>query len=121
LLENFFNVCQADFLGKEHFRPKSSVRICKGGKLSAGSPTDPPLTVGYYWLAFYVFDPPGPGIDIDAQEQLMLIHPCRDDPPSQHMKFGVAGTVAAVDEKGQRTIEVFGLDRGELADLRVWH
>jgi hypothetical protein len=152
LLENFFNgkcaYCEINvsggFFGEgEHFRPKSSVRVYKLGKLkTVVKPDGSTAHGGYYWLAYdasnllpscdkcnnrkndqfpiqglYVFEPPAPGTDIDAQEQPLLIHPCRDD-PGQHIKFGVAGTVVAVDERGLRTIEVFGLDRGELADLR---
>jgi hypothetical protein len=153
LLDNFFNgkcaYCEINVSGGffgdgEHFRPKSSVRVHKNGKLTAvvRSGRSSKAHGGYYWLAYdptnllpscdkcnnrksdqfpvkaiHVFDPPAPGIDLDAQEQPLLVHPCRDD-PGQHIRFGVVGTVAALDKKGECTIEVFGLNRDGLSELR---
>ena len=136
------NVSGGFFGEGEHFRPKNGVRVRNGGKLAAVTKSDGSAHDGYYWLAYdagnllpacdkcnnkksnqfpiraaYVFDPPVPGADIDLQEEPLLVHPCRDD-PGGHLKFGVAGTIAALDDKGQRTIEVFGLDRDKLAELR---
>lgn len=64
-----------------------------------------------------MYDPPADDIDIDQIEEPLLIHPCREN-SAQHLRFGAAGTIAALDDKGKHTIRVFGLDRGELSDLR---
>ncbi len=56
-----------------------------------------------------------PGITGDAlsAEQPLLLDPCTDD-PEQHLDFANDGSIRARSQRGQVTIEILRLDRGEL-------
>lgn len=125
----------------EHYRPKGNVRDLQRQLVSR--PTGEPHG-GYYWLAYdwrnllpacdkcnnakvdifpvekaYAYDPALSPKELDAAEGPLLLNPYFDE-PAAHLVFGAAGTVVARDNdpRGQRTIEVFGLDRPELSNDR---
>ncbi|OKS86725.1 AAA family ATPase [Mucilaginibacter polytrichastri] len=50
-------------------------------------------------------------------EMSLLVDPCRDD-PREHMMFHEDGTVSAITGKGDCTIEILGLNRGNLVRER---
>jgi uncharacterized protein (TIGR02646 family) len=54
------------------------------------------------------------------QEQTLLLDPCRDN-PDQSLDFSGDGTVRALDERGQITIDVYTLNRPQLVRLRRNH
>jgi len=60
-----------------------------------------------------------PGDPVEAEDPLLL-DPCRDQ-PAEHLTFDAAGRVSSRGEspKGERTIEVFGLNRKRLRDARL--
>jgi uncharacterized protein (TIGR02646 family) len=130
------------FFGEgEHYRPKKRVSVRKNGKLCVVE-TIPPND-GYFWLMYdwqnlipscqecnnlkvdqfpaknHVLYPSPTADQLDAIEQPRLLHPYRDN-PSDHIRFGKFGIVAAVDgsEMGRETIEVLGLDRDTLTERR---
>ena len=57
--------------------------------------------------------------ELDLIEDPLIIHPYHND-PSEYLRFGINGIVTAIDDnpKGRQTIEVLGLDRYELTELR---
>ena len=118
----------------EHFRPKAGFRQ---------QPDDPLVQPGYYWLAyewsnllfccqlcnqrfksnhFPLTDPnrraKSHNDDI-ANERPLLINPAVED-PAQFLEFR-ENRVYAIggNARGERTIEVFGLNRKELVDMRL--
>ncbi|MBL7817817.1 MAG: hypothetical protein JNL70_22605 [Saprospiraceae bacterium] len=50
-------------------------------------------------------------------EQALLLHPAIDD-PQKHIKFSSDGDVKKITFKGEKSIEVYGLDRPELIKKR---
>lgn len=134
----------------EHYRPKGRVTQRNGRRVELVMNEDQPHR-GYYWLAYAWFnivpscdkcnsggkgdefpvaarrvfspdelhDTADPS-ELDAIEKPLLLHPYFDD-PSQHLVFGVAGTIAARQgsERGRTTIEVCNLDRGSLREERA--
>ena len=52
-----------------------------------------------------------------ADEEALLLDPCVDD-PQEHLAFGKFGEVAPRSERGDVTIQVFGLDREALVAER---
>jgi hypothetical protein len=130
----------------DHYRPKKAVTIRQDAKLVAvpcGLSTHP----GYYWLAYdwHNLIPScelcnrGEGkvdqfptknanrcVDsddaeaLDQAEEPYLLNPYKDDAEA-HLRFGEDGHVVAIagDLRGQLSIEVYGLDRDELAKERA--
>jgi uncharacterized protein (TIGR02646 family) len=124
----------------EHYRPKKRVSVRKDGKLAV---VDTPPNDGYFWLMYdwqnlvpscqecnnekrdqfpakrHALQPAPTSAELDQIEQPLLLHPYRDD-PSDHIRFGKFGIVAAIDgsEKGRETIEALGLDRDTLTERR---
>lgn len=60
---------------------------------------------------------PGAGPEELARERPLLLDPCLDD-PEEHLVFDASGHVASETERGRVTIEVLGLNRQELVELR---
>jgi uncharacterized protein (TIGR02646 family) len=54
------------------------------------------------------------------QERALLLDPCRDS-PDKSLDFSADGTVRALDERGQTTIDVYTLNRPQLVKLRRGH
>ncbi len=59
----------------------------------------------------------------EVAEEPLLVDPCRDD-PSEHLRCGNPGkgveedVLVALDERGRRSIEIYGLNRGYLVEKR---
>lgn len=129
----------------EHYRPKGNVTV-KGedGIKRAVQRAENARHPGYYWLAYdwrnllpacflcnnaksdqfpvgtsHVHDAAPAAVDLDASEAPLLIYPYRDE-PDKYLVFGKLGIVAARDgdPRGQKTIEVFNLNRDDLIDAR---
>jgi uncharacterized protein (TIGR02646 family) len=119
----------------EHFRPKAGYK-----QRAADSLTTP----GYYWLAYdwnnlflscqlcnqrfkrnlFPLDDPGSRALSHHQrrrlssEQALLLDPAKDD-PSRFLTFDAASARAVGgNRRGRTTIEVFGLNRTELIEMR---
>jgi uncharacterized protein (TIGR02646 family) len=118
----------------EHFRPKAGYRQ---------EPDDPLVRPGYYWLAyewsnllfccqlcnqrfkgnrFPLADPARRAKshrDDISREEPLLIDPATED-PAEFLEFR-ENVIRAIDDdpRGKATIEVFGLDRGELDGNRL--
>jgi energy-coupling factor transporter ATP-binding protein EcfA2 len=117
--------------GVDHFRP---VRGVKSGALY--------LKDYYYWLAYewnnlylvcnvcnrYRRDafplvtektrsPINGGVIDIANELPLLINPCQDN-PSDHLYFEQNGYVKGKTDRGAATLEIFGLNRSDLAESR---
>jgi uncharacterized protein (TIGR02646 family) len=118
----------------EHFRPKSAYRQ---------SPDDPLVRPGYYWLAYewsnllfccqlcnqrfkrnhFPLTNPSRRAkshnDDIANEEPLLINPAVED-PSKFLEFR-ENLIQAIggNARGERTIDVFGLNRKELEDFRL--
>ena len=56
-----------------------------------------------------------------AQEHALLLDPCGDDDPEAELQFLEDGTVRSDSERGQITIDVFGLNRMQLVKARREH
>ncbi|AUG02456.1 hypothetical protein CXQ81_18200 [Pseudomonas sp. 09C 129] len=54
---------------------------------------------------------------VPSQEEPLLLNPCVDD-PALHLEFFGEGLVRAMSDKGEASIEVYGLLRGDLVDKR---
>ncbi|MCP1478642.1 uncharacterized protein (TIGR02646 family) [Pseudomonas chlororaphis] len=54
---------------------------------------------------------------VASQEEPLLLNPCIDD-PSLHLEFFGEGLVRAKSDKGETSIEVYGLLRGDLVEKR---
>jgi len=114
-----------EFVGVEHFRPKSRVVEDKSSR-------------GYWWLA-YSWDnlsvlcarcnhmkasrfpiagkrALSPSDDLSKEEPLLL-DPCVDD-PSAHLAFDDNGIVVGKTDRGRITIEIYGLNREHLVEDR---
>jgi len=61
------------------------------------------------WKGMYYLAPE----DLDDLESPLLLNPYRDD-PANHIRFGIKGIEAAVDQKGEYTIRVLDLADDEL-------
>ena len=119
----------------EHYRPKNGFRQRRGAALEKP---------GYYWLAYtwknllfscqrcnsghkgnifpLVNHPVGRARshrEALAQEQPLLLHPATDD-PAPHITFRRAVAVGQTPH-GQTTIDVCGLNRGEVLERRRTH
>ncbi len=118
----------------EHFRPKSAYRQ---------NPAEPLARPGYYWLAYewsnllfccqlcnqrfkrnhFPLTIPGRRAishnDDIAHEEPLLIDPAVED-PTKFLEFR-ENLIHAIggNARGERTIEVFGLNRKELKDIRL--
>lgn len=55
--------------------------------------------------------------DIYKLEVPLLINPCTDD-PELHLNFTCNGKITGVTDEGNKSIEVYGLDREHLEDRR---
>jgi len=71
------------------------------------------------WPGYYYLTP----MDLDAKECPLLLNPLNapdDRDPHRHIRFGVRGIVAAIDDSplGQNTIDVFRLKDEELRQAR---
>ena len=59
----------------------------------------------------------------EAGEEPLLVDPCRDD-PSQHLRCGNPGegveedVLVGLDQRGRKSIEIYGLNRSHLVDRR---
>ena len=129
------NIDATAFGDVEHFRPKGRTRQ---------SEDDVWNYPGYYWLAyewenlFFVCQvcnqqfkknyfplassmvrSMNPNEKLESSTQTLLIHPSNDE-PEKHIEFS-REYVKGKTEKGQKSIEVFGLDRTSLDDLRREH
>jgi hypothetical protein len=69
-------------------------------------------------LGKYVTSPRGRGpAEIDAVEKPLLIHPYFDK-PEDHLAFGEKGVVASKSLRGETSIDVYNLTRGDLVAAR---
>ena len=132
--------CEADFTANgygdvEHFRPKAGYTQERGSR-KLQKP-------GYYWLAytwqnlffscqicnqrhkknyFPLQDPTKRAQNHQAHlanEKPVLLHP-QEDNPENHLKFN-RHVVVGLDNRGEESINAFGLDRTELNELRGRH
>ena len=51
--------------------------------------------------------------DLDAREELLLLHPYQDE-PSEHLRFADCGVVVDLTDKGANSIRVYKLDDADL-------
>lgn len=64
-----------------------------------------------------------PTLNVETNEQRLLLDPCRDD-PEEHLEFGPKGTIrpkvttTGLSQKGDASIEVYGLQRDPLVRKR---
>jgi hypothetical protein len=128
----------------EHYRPKAKVTFDRNQKNtvkitdSHGNSIDHP---GYYWLSYdwrnlllscskcnsgkgkmNQFPIAGKRAcrreDSLDQEKPLLINPCKEKTPGDHITFGIKGTIIGKTEKGKATIKICNLDREELQTCR---
>lgn len=146
LLEHVFHgkcaYCEGRFIGgyvgdAEHYRPKGEVTVKENGSVRTISNN------GYYWLAYdwrnllpscqlcnggngkhsqfpvaaeHAFTGGHPtGTALNEIEQPLLLNPYEDD-PSEHLRFGVKGTIAPAEgsQRGEHSIAVYDLSREAL-------
>lgn len=127
----------------EHYRPKGELRQRTNGSselVKSNGKAHP----GYYWTAYdwrnllpsckkcnlskmnlfpakdHAFSPEQAAdtLALDELELPDLLHPFRDKEPAKSLAFGVNGEVAALDDRGEASINTYGLKRKRLVEGR---
>jgi len=127
----------------DHYRPKGAVTVSEGGQVRPVA-RNGVLHRGYYWLAYdwrnllpacklcnssngkmsqfpvsgehaFTRDDGAANDALDLVERPLLLNPYQDN-PSDHLQFGVKGTVVARNgsQRGQHSIDVYDLSREAL-------
>jgi hypothetical protein len=86
-----------------------------GGKL-VGKGTRFPVLAGEGGETFRAWHP-----GAELQETPVFIHPVRED-PAEHLQFDpLTGLMIGITERGQRCIDLLGLNRDALVELRIFY